>query len=131
MGLAKKRRGSLILEAAISSLLLVTATVALLKFAKSASTLNQQADQRLGLMLAVESTLQRLNDVPKDSLSEESVAIAETISKRCKCDIQVDLDPFESNGLSGIHLRVQGSGANQAVITLHDWRFDTEEAADE
>ncbi|GAA5506047.1 hypothetical protein [Novipirellula caenicola] len=119
-----RRRGSLIVEAAICFVLLATAVVALMKLAQGSSRLSKQADQRLVATLAAENTLERLQHVGTDALKSRAEEIAAAIAEQTRCDVQVTVEDFQSQLRSGTHLRVEASCSPEVRITLHDWRLD-------
>jgi len=120
------RRGALIIEAVIALVLLTTATIALTKLAKSSAALGQQSDQRLTATLAAENTIQRLQGVAAEKLSEQADQVAALVAQDAGCEIDVSTEPFTTGDREGIHVRVDVSIAPAIRVSLHDWRFDSE-----
>ena len=123
---AANRRAALIIEAVIALVLLSTATVALTKLAKSSAALGQQSDQRLVATLAAESTIERLQGVAVEELSDQADQVAALVAQEAGCDIDVTTEPFTVGDRQGIHVRVDATIAPAIRIRLHDWRFAVE-----
>ena len=119
-----RRRGILIVEAAICFVLLTTAVVALMKLAQSSAVLSKQADQRLVATLAAENTLERLRDVTANELESSADEVAAAITEQTKCDVKVTVNDFQSQSRSGTHLRIEATCSPDVHVTLHDWRLD-------
>ncbi|EMI16315.1 hypothetical protein RMSM_06763 [Rhodopirellula maiorica SM1] len=119
-----RRRGSLIVEAAICFVLLATAVMALMKLAQNSSRLSKQADQRLVATLAAENALERLHHVAGDELKSSADEVAAAIGEESRCDVEVTVEDFQSQSRSGFHLRVEATCSPEVRITLHDWRWD-------
>jgi hypothetical protein len=117
------RRGSLVIEAAISVALLATAAYGLTRLASDWAQLNRQADQRLAATLAAENTRERLRRVTDDRLEEQAVEIAALVAEASGCDIEVSTEPFTHRDREGIHVRVEASPERNTRVTLHDWRL--------
>ena len=81
------RRAALIVEAVIALLLLSTATVALTKLAKSSAALGRQSDERLVATLAAENTIQRLQGVAVEELSDQADQVADLVAQDAGCEI--------------------------------------------
>ena len=120
------RRAALIIEAVIALVLLSTATVALTKLAKSSAALGQQSDQRLVATLAAENTIERLQGVAVEELSDQADQVAALVAQDAGCDIDVTTEPFTVGDRQGIHVRVDTTIAPAIRIRLHDWRFAVE-----
>ncbi len=117
------RRGTLIVEAVIALVLLATATFALTKLAKSSAALGQQSDQRLTATLAAENTIQRLQGVAADKLSDQADQVAALVAQDTGCEIDVSTEPFTTGDREGIHVRVDASIGPAIRVSLHDWRL--------
>jgi Tfp pilus assembly protein PilV len=117
------RRGTLIVEAVMALVLLTTATVALTKLARSAAALDQQSDQRLTATLAAENTIQRLQGVGVEKLSDQADQVADLVARNAGCEIDISTEPFTTGDRQGIHVRVDATISPAVRISLHDWRF--------
>ena len=117
----------MILEAAISALLMVTATVALLKLAKTSSQLNQQSDQRMVLALATDNAAERMKVVPYDEIAREADRVAKTVAEHCNCQCEITSKSFETGSQKGIHLTITTRISDRVGRTQHRWVLDRQE----
>ncbi len=123
---SSRRHGSLIIEAAVSFVLLTTAAVGLMQLARSSTVLTRDADMRTACELATENAIQRLSDVPLSEIESRVEEVAKAVTEITKCEVTISTEPFETGDRQGIHLRVQASANHDQRVTLHDWRFDVE-----
>ena len=127
------RVGSLIVEAVIASMLMVTATIALAQLARHSAALSSQADQRLAATLAAENMIERLNDLSDDKVRAGAAAVVAEVAEVSGCRIVVDSEPFDSGSGRGLHVRVVASPQADADlrVSLHDWRIAATDAEPE
>ncbi|TWU37563.1 hypothetical protein Q31b_43510 [Novipirellula aureliae] len=123
----RNRRGSLILEAAISALLMVTATVALLKLAKTSSQLSRSSDQRVALQLATDNAAERMSVIPFDEIAGQTDKVAKTVSETSDCQCEITSYPFEVGDRNGIHLIMTTRISDRISRTQHRWILDRRE----
>ena len=116
------RRGSFIVEAAVVVLLLGTASLALTKLAHSSTRLRQRADRQLSAALTAQNALTRLRAVDADQVSQRIGEIEEACERDSGCQVELIATPFEQPQVTGIHLRVEVTAADQIGVTLHDWK---------
>ena len=117
----RSRRGSFALEAVIATALLATAMVALAKYARTSSMLQQQADGRCAARLACENVLARLEGVQSDAVAEQAQRAADAVESSIGCPVAVVVAPFQSDAAEGLHLAITANPHVGEAITLHDW----------
>lgn len=117
-------------EAAISIAMMATAMVALTRLASSSAELNHIADRQLSATLAAENTLERLQSLPLDELSDQAAAVADEVASECGCQIKAAVEAIESP--PGYHVTVTVAIGDQIELSLHDWRLEvpSEEMSD-
>lgn len=119
----RRRRGSLVIEAAIAVTLLATAAYGLSRLASGWTVLSRQADQRLTATLAAENARERLRRLSDEQLTEQADAIAAAIGEESGCQLSVTTTPFTDADRDGMHVRVDVVPGANVRVTLHDWRI--------
>ncbi len=130
-GLIGKRRcaGSFVIEAVISVLLLATASLAVVRLARSSVDLQLRADREMAAALTAQNVIRQLDALPSDPFPEQVAEIENAYGQQSGCDVSISLRPFDRDGVAGLHLRVDVAAGDQARVTLHDWRLDERRVA--
>lgn len=111
------------IEAVIAVALLATAGVAVARLSQNAAVLNQQSDDRVALVMAVENTLGRLRTLSIEDLQTKTKEVASAISESTGCNVTVDIDEFSGKNGTGFHLVVSAVDKHNQRVALHDWRL--------
>ena len=126
------RRGSLIIEVVVATILFATALVALGRLARASTSLNVQSDQRLSAKLTAENAIVRLNGVDFDEVSKRSEAIENQMSEASGLSVEIETQPFSIQDTSALKLTVHVANESKLVnVTMHDWRVKQEEPTTE
>ena len=121
------RRGSLLIEAGVSLLLLGTAAVALTKLARGSVELQHQSDAAFASALAAENVRERLTALSDSEFDSESDAdfsgITESVSKSSGCSVNVTKNAFSAGAVGGVHLVIEVGHPPDTRVVLDSWRF--------
>ncbi len=121
------RSASVIIEVVLSAALLATAGVALAKLSRGAGSLSQQADQHLAAELAADNVLNRLASLPADEVKERAAKIAKAVAEDTGCEVDTNVESFESGDARGVHVRVEVTTEMAVRVVRHAWRLQTPE----
>lgn len=112
------------IEAAIASALLLTATMALTKFVVSSQRLGIAADERLASRLVTENAIERLQLAAAENWPEQAEAIAQAVSTASGIKTQIETDSFQIGDRDAWHaiVRCQIGNNETAFQENHIWK---------
>ena len=131
----RARRGSVIIECVIATMLISVAAIGLLQLKQTASQLNRQADDRTAAVLIADNLAFSLQQIPFDQLTTASQALAHQTEQETNSDITITSQAFTANQAAadtpGLHLTiVVGEGISGKAVR-HVWRFPAKELVSE
>lgn len=122
------RRGSMIIEVVVASILFATALVALGRLARASTSLNVQSDQRLSAELTAQNAIVRLNGVDFDDVPQQSKSIQTQLNESSALLVKIDTQPFSIGDESALKMTVHVANESGLVnVTMHDWRINQDE----
>lgn len=114
------RRGSLIIEAVVSSALLATAVVAVTHLGVASKKLGSQADAQMLATLEAANILERLQGSELNSLNAQAASIQASYPSD---SATITATPFSNGPNDGVHLFVELRVNERAVASVNDWRL--------
>ena len=112
------------MEAIVAVLLLATASLAVVRLARSSVDLQRRADREMAAALTAQNVLAHLAPIASDQLPDQIADVERSFGNRSGCDVDISIRPFDREGVTGIHLGVKVTAGNQARVEMHDWRLD-------
>ena len=112
------------IEAVISVALLATASVAVVRLARSSVDLQLRADREMAAVLTAQNTVGRLESIPSEQIVEEIAELERSYGDESGCEIRIAIRPFDRDATAGLHLRVEVTAGDDVRVTLHDWRLN-------
>ena len=120
------RRGSMIIEVVVASILFATALIALGRLARTSTSLNVLSDQRLSAKLTAENAITRLQALDFDAIDTKRDSIATQLSESADLDVQIQTQSFSIDNQDAMKLTVHVTDQTGVIgVKLHDWRIKT------
>ncbi len=117
----RHRRGSLIIEAAVASVLLATAIVAVTRMASASAKLRIKAQIQLATELESQNVLEQLRNVPTDQL-EAKIQRIETDLQADGYDVaDISAEPDDENQITHLVVRLE---AGDVSAISQNWRVN-------
>lgn len=127
----RNRSGSLIIECVISSIILASCSIALLKWTQKGNQLKRQANTHTAAVLIAENAAERLKQATVENASELAISVASKLSEQQSLGVTITSSSFSHKEesaaeLIGIHFTITVSQGDVPITVKHSWKLDTE-----
>ena len=121
----KTRAGGILIEAVIATALMLTATVALTRYAQSAGKLSDLANRNLNARLASENAAERMRHFPADRWSSLADEVGKSVSRSSAVTTKIMVTDFQTDDRDAVHaiIQCQIGGDPGEVVENHCWKF--------
>ncbi|HBV62316.1 MAG TPA: hypothetical protein DEF45_04775 [Rhodopirellula sp.] len=122
------RKGSLILECVIASVILASCSIALLKWTHSENRLKQQANTHTAAILLADNAIQRLQQATTENATILANEVAQQLSKQQGLSVAITSREFNSSqgteaARPGIHFTITVSKGDVPITAQHSWNL--------
>lgn len=122
------RKGSLILECVIASVILTSCSIALLKWKHSENQLKDQANTHTAATLLADNAELRLQQATTENAANLAEKIETELSQQQDLTVSILGSEFKSTqeletAVTGIHFTITVSKGNLPVTTKHSWKL--------